>query len=419
MKYFARSSALYLLLGLAPACGADGAAQPAVPPFDGESVSPAATGSGAAPSGGGSNEGQDTNIGLEGNGGRAGAGLPEPLTLREAAALAGRLIGTAMPANRLNNAAYTAAAREFNYVTPENEMKWNAVEAQPGQFNFNNANRIVDFAEANGMKIKGHTLVWHSQLPNWVKQLTTREEVLAAMERHITTVVSQYKGRVHAWDVVNEAFVDGNARLRGSNAADAADPANSGANGPDSIFRRLIGEDFIDRAFTLANAADPDALLFYNDYNTEGTGGKSNAVFDMVQGMLQRGVPIDGVGMQMHINSTVDGQRSAQQIAANVQRLTDLGLQVQISELDVSLCGNAAIDQRRREQQARLASITEVCMNNPACTAVTVWGVGDADSWRDSACNGGRSEPLLFDASYKRKDAYRGVFDALVAAAAP
>jgi endo-1,4-beta-xylanase len=343
-----------------------------------------------------------------------------PTTLRQAALPTEKLIGAAVSANRLNNATYTTTAREFNYVTPENEMKWDALERMPGTFTFQNGDRIVQFAEANYMKVKGHTLVWHSQIPQWVRDLTTREDALAAMERHITEVVTHYKGRVHAWDVVNEAFTDGNApRLRGADPNDVNSAANANGNsGPDSPFRRLIGEDYIDRAFQLARAADPDALLFYNDYNTEGTSAKANAVFNMVQGMKQRGIPIDGVGLQMHISNGNDGNRSADQIRQNMERLTALGLQVVYSELDVSLCGTADIAQRRAQQKQRLADVTKVCMDNALCSAITFWGIADSDSWRDSECNGGRSEPLLFDTTYQPKDAYRGVFDAIVAGAA-
>ncbi|MEY2934633.1 MAG: Exoglucanase/xylanase [Pseudomonadota bacterium] len=396
------------------------------------------------------NEGINPNLPLQPDGNAAGSGgtgssnnpmmggaaLPAPIpptlpdpdvfnggpqTLRQAALEGSRLIGTAVRANRLNNTTYTTAAREFNYVTPENEMKFDALERQPGQFTFANADRIVQFAEANYMSIKGHTLIWHSQIPQWVRDMTTREQALEAMERHISTVVGRYAGRVHAWDVVNEAFTDGNApRLRGSDPNDVNNANNAnGNNGPDSPFRRLIGEDYIDRAFQLARAADPDALLFYNDFNTEGTSAKANAVFTMVQSMKQRGIPIDGVGLQMHINSGVDGNRSADQIRQNIQRLTALGLQVVYSELDVSLCGTADIATRRQQQRQRLADVTQVCVENPLCTAITFWGIADSDSWRDSECNGGRSEPLLFDSAYQHKDAYSGVFDQLVAGSAP
>ncbi|HEU4580699.1 MAG TPA: endo-1,4-beta-xylanase [Polyangiaceae bacterium] len=435
-----RLASTCLLLALA--CGSDDGSNPAPSIPDGFG-SPAAGSGGAsvgsadAPGAAGQSalEGQDPSLPLTGgannggdgdNGGSGGAGsTPDPdsftgppTTLRQAALASKRLIGTALRANKLTTDTYTAAAREFNYVTPENEMKWDALERNPGQFSFQNADRIVQFAEANDMKVKGHTLVWHSQIPQWVRDLTTRDEALAAMERHITEVVTHFKGKLHAWDVVNEAFTDGNApRLRGSDPADATSAQNgNGNNGPDSPFRRLIGEDYIDRAFQLAHAADPDALLFYNDYNAEGTSAKANAVFNLVQSMKMRGIPIDGVGLQMHIGTGTDGNRSADQIRQNMERLTALGLQVVYSELDVSLCGNGDIAQRRQLQKQRLADVTKVCMDNPLCTAITFWGIADSDSWRDSACNDGRSEPLLFDPSYQHKDNYAGVFDAILAA---
>jgi endo-1,4-beta-xylanase len=449
MKQHCRWSALTLVLALA--CGSD--PEPANDPPSFSGTPPEAATPGAAPAGDPSgdddgvnagqgttpervDEGQDPSLPVDTSGtpvagdGSTGEAPSEPSqppaeppappeVLRDAADASGRLIGVALSTNRIfNNAAFADTAKEFNYVTHENEMKWNATEPQPGQFNFTNADRTFTFAEENGMKVKGHTLVWHSQLPTWAQQLDTRDAALEALERHITTLVSRYRGRVVAWDVVNEAFTDGGSpRLRGSDPNDVADPNNgNGNNGNDSVFRRLIGEDYIDRAFRAANAADPDALLIYNDYNTEGMNAKSNAVYQMVQGMLQRGVPIGAVGLQMHINAAPDNLRSAADVAANIERLTALGLQVQISELDVSLCGNQPIEQRRQQQRERLAGIVDACTASPLCTAITVWGVGDDDSWRDAECNGGRSEPLLFDAGYQRKDAYQGVFDALLAA---
>jgi endo-1,4-beta-xylanase len=200
-------------------------------------------------------------------------------TLRQAAEASGHLIGIALQANRMNIPTYTATARqEFNYVTPENEMKWDRIQANPGQFNFAPAERIVAFAEQNGMKVKGHTLVWHSQLPDWVEALTTPDEVRSVMLTHINTVVGQFKGRIFAWDVVNEAWQNGTA-LR------------------PSVFMQQLGASFIDEAFVAARAADPDAKLYYNDFGAEGTGGKSNAIYNMVRGMVERGIPIDGVGL--------------------------------------------------------------------------------------------------------------------------
>ncbi|MET0413580.1 MAG: endo-1,4-beta-xylanase, partial [Polyangiaceae bacterium] len=155
-----------------------------------------------------------------------------------------------------------------------------------------------------------------------------------------------------------------------------------------------------------------------NDYNADGAGAKSDAIYAMVQGMVQRGIPIHGVGLQMHLNSNAMGNTSPEAIATNMQRIADLGLEVHITELDVSICRGMITDvaQRRQLQRERLAGITQTCLAQPACTALTVWGVGDSDSWRDDECQGGgRSEPLLFDSNYARKDAYYGVFDAFAA----
>src|SRR5262249_11082009 len=152
------------------------------------------------------------------------------------------------------------------------------------------------------------------------------------------------------------------------------------------------GDRFIDEAFIAARAADPDAKLFYNDYGTEGTSAKANAVFNLVQGMVQRGVPIDGVGLQMHVSN--GGNPSAQQIATNMQRLVDLGLTVNISELDVSTCGNGTLDERLAAQEQRLHGIVQACVNQAGCDFITVWGVADQYSWRRNDC--ADASPLLF-----------------------
>jgi endo-1,4-beta-xylanase len=322
---------------------------------------------------------------------------PEPTTLRGAADRTERPIGVAVQARLLNDASYTAVVREFSSVTPENEMKWQSLEPRPNQFNFANADRIVAFAEQNGMRVRGHTLVWHSQLPAWVSQLTTPDAVRSAMLNHIQTVVSRYRGRVFAWDVVNEAMQD-----------------NAAAGLRTSVFQQQLGEGFIDEAFIAARAADPDAQLFYNDYGTEGTSAKANAVFDLVQGLVQRGVPIDGVGLQMHVSNNANGP-SVQQITTNLQRLVGLGLSVNISELDITTCGNGSVDQRLAAQAERAHGIVQACMNQAGCDFITVWGVADQYSWRRASCtDGGDALPLLFDTSYQKKPAYTGVFEALL-----
>ncbi|WP_235978780.1 endo-1,4-beta-xylanase, partial [Streptomyces lycii] len=199
-------------------------------------------------------------------------------TLGAAAAEKGRYFGAAVAANRLGESQYaTTLNREFTSVTPENEMKWDALEGSQNNFNFGNADRIVQHAQGQGMDVRGHTLVWHSQLPGWVGQLGSGQQVRDAMNNHINEVMGHYKGQIHSWDVVNEAFQDGSSGARRS-----------------SPFQDKIGDSWIEEAFVTARAADPDAKLCYNDYNTDDwSHAKTQAVYNMVKDFKARGVPID------------------------------------------------------------------------------------------------------------------------------
>ena len=312
------------------------------------------------------------------------------MTLKAAAAQTGRLIGAAIGASHLSEAAYAAtAAAAFDFVTPENEMKWDATEPSQNVFTFGGGDAITAFAQQNGMKVKGHTLVWHSQLPGWVSSITAATALHAAMINHVTQVVSHYRGQVVAWDVVNEAVGDDGQSLR------------------NSIFYEYLGAGYIDDAFNAAHAADPGALLFYNDYGAEGAGAKSDYVYNMVKGMLARGVPISGVGLQMHIGPA-DTSPSAAQVAANMRRLEALGLNVVISEMDVKLCTGDV-----NTQKTRFHDIVAVCAAEPLCLAVTVWGVPDKYSWLNGvSC--AAPQPLLFDDNYVPKPAYAGVLEAFL-----
>jgi endo-1,4-beta-xylanase len=313
-----------------------------------------------------------------------------PTTLRGAAAQSGRRIGAALAASHLSEAAFAStAAAQLNYATPENEMKWDATEPTRNAFQFGGGDAIVAFAAANGIAVKGHTLVWHSQLPAWVSAITSASDLHAAMLNHITQVVSHYRGKVAAWDVVNEAWNDNGKSLRGT------------------IFYTELGASYIDDAFAAAHAADPNARLYYNDYGGEGSGNKSDAIYTMVQGMITRGVPINGVGLQMH-TGPADASPSAADVAVNMRRLGALGLDVVISEMDVQICSSDLDTQRER-----FHDIAADCMAEPACKALTVWGVPDKYSWRNGTlCPTPR--PLLFDDSYVPKPAHAGVLDAFL-----
>jgi endo-1,4-beta-xylanase len=281
-------------------------------------------------------------------------------------------------------------AREHNMLVPGNAMKFDATQPAPGRYNFCAADVVVRFAAANHMAVRGHVLVWHEQVPQWVRNGTfSREEARAILKEHIERVVGRYRGRIVAWDVVNEAIAD------------------TGANGlRESPWLRLIGPDYIDDAFRWAHAADPQARLFYNDYSAEGLGAKSDAVLRLVEGMRQRGVPVHGVGLQMHV--LANGQPSRADISANIRRLGQLGLEVQITEMDVRL---RASDTLAAQAQV-YRNVVAACRENANCTAILNWGVTDAHSWVDSFFPG-FSNALLFDRNYQPKPAYAAVAEEL------
>ncbi|MDT0323681.1 endo-1,4-beta-xylanase, partial [Streptomyces millisiae] len=300
-------------------------------------------------------------------------------TLGASAAERGRYFGTAVAANRLGEAAYASTLNtEFNSVTAENEMKWDATEPNRNSFTFGAADQIVNHARSRGMRVRGHTLVWHSQLPGWVGGLNAND-LRAAMNNHINQVMGRYRGQIHSWDVVNEAFQDGNSGARRS-----------------SPFQDRLGNGFIEEAFRTARAADPNAKLCYNDYNTDGINAKSNAVYNMVRDFRARGVPIDCVGFQSHFNSASPVPADFQ---ANLQRFADLGVEVQITELDIAGSGTAQANSYSR--------VVNACLAVSRCTGITVWGVTDKYSWRAS------DTPLLFDGNYNKKPAYTAVLNAL------
>jgi len=322
-------------------------------------------------------------------------------TLRAAGACTGRLIGVALSAERLEEPNYVTAARELGYVTPENEMKWESIHPTPTEYAFEPADEIVNFAEQNGMLVKGHALVWHNQLPEWVSSLTSEPAVREAMRDHIQTVVEHFRGRVHAWDVVNEVWqneqtwVDGQPALR------------------DYVITQYLGSSFIDEAFELAHEIDPDAKLYYNDYRAEGLNAKSQAIYEMVAGMVERGVPIDGVGLQMH-QGPPNGEIPTAEIIENMQRIADLGLEVLISEMDIHRCGGETPE----DQRAEYYDIVSACAAQPACVAISFWGVTDLYSWLQDEDDLGcapEQDPagLLWDANFQKKPAYFGVMDAL------
>ena len=300
-------------------------------------------------------------------------------TLQAAAAESGRYFGTAIAASRLNDGTYTTIAnREFNMITAENEMKMDAMQPSRGQFNWSSGDRIVNWARQNGKQVRGHALAWHSQQPGWMQNMEG-SALRTAMLDHVTQVASYYRGKIYAWDVVNEAFDDG----------------SSGARRNSNLQR--TGNDWIEAAFRAARAADPGAKLCYNDYNTDNwQHAKTQAVYNMVRDFKARGVPIDCVGFQAHFNS---GNPVPSNYHTTLQNFADLGVDVQITELDIEGSGSS--------QAQQYQGVVQACLAVARCTGITVWGVRDTDSWR---ANG---TPLLFDGSGNKKAAYTSVLNQL------
>jgi endo-1,4-beta-xylanase len=304
----------------------------------------------------------------------AGTAQSAETTLGAAAAQSNRYFGTAVAAGKLGDSTYsTILRREFNSITAENEMKWDATEPNRNQFSYGNGDRIASQARSQGAALRGHALLWYQQQPNWTGNLSG-SDLRSAMMNHVTQVATHYRGQIHSWDVVNEAFADGNSGGR-----------------RDSNLQRT-GNDWIEAAFRAARAADPNAKLCYNDYNTDGINAKSTGIYNMVADFKNRGVPIDCVGFQSHLSNSVPGDYQA-----NLQRFAALGVDVQITELDISGSNQAAV----------YGSVTRSCLAVPRCTGITVWGIRDSDSWRTG------ENPLLFDNNGNKKAAYNAVLDAL------
>ncbi|RIX59198.1 endo-1,4-beta-xylanase [Paenibacillus nanensis] len=296
--------------------------------------------------------------------------------------------------------------RHFNSLTAENEMKFVSVHPEEGRYTFEEADRLIDFAKENNMAVRGHTLVWHNQTPDWVFEnrsggAADRETLLSRMKSHIDEVVGRYKGRIYAWDVVNEAVTDsGDQLLRPSK------------------WLEIAGEDFIAKAFEFAHAADPDALLFYNDYN-ESVPAKRDKIYSLVKSLTEREVPIHGVGLQAHWNlehPTLDHIREA------IERYASLGVKLHITELDVSVFAHedrrtdliAPTPEMLERQAERYGAFFKLFKEySEHLTSVTFWGAADDYTWLDHfPVRGRKNWPFLFDAQHQPKAAFQTVLEA-------
>lgn len=294
-------------------------------------------------------------------------------------------------------------ARHFNSITAENEMKFVSLQPEEGRFTFETADALLEFAEKHGMGMRGHTLVWHNQTTDWLFQdkqgrPASKELLLDRTRTHIETVVGRYKGRIYAWDVANEVIADGGEQaLRSSKWLDIAGP------------------DFIAKAFQFAHDADPDALLFYNDYN-ESNPLKRDRIYNLVKSLLEQDVPVHGIGLQAHWNLY---DPSLDDIRAAIEKYASLGLELHLTELDVSVF---AFDDRRTdvtepsaemlERQAELYGRIFGLLKEyrEVIGAVTFWGAADDYTWLDGfPVRGRKNWPFLFDAQHRPKSSYDAV----------
>ncbi len=347
-------------------------------------------------------------------------------TLRQAAAARGIPIGAAASADEYgetdplttNQNYVRILSTQYDMLEPGNAMKWDVTQPTQTTFNFQPGDELVAFAQANGMRVRGHNLCWHSQLPGWLQlpngtggyaATATPAQMAALLQKHINTEVTHYAGEVFAWDVVNEAFSDSTPTTLGNSiwynqpgigiGTGSGDPTDTG---------------YIEQAFRWAHAADPNALLFYNDYNIEGPGAKFNAVLAMVQDFVNRGVPINGVGFEMHLE--LGGSPGTVGLAENMQQLAALGIQVHITEMDVRLpvnsSGLATTPAELLQQAQTYQNILTVCLQQPNCTAFQVWGVSYNDSWIPSTFPG-YGAALPFDFNYQPTPAFNALLTAL------
>jgi endo-1,4-beta-xylanase len=325
-------------------------------------------------------------------------------TLRSLARKHDVLIGAAANwrALRTDYAYREVLAQEFDLLTTENEMKFGPLSPRPYAYDFGPAEELVDFAQANDMQVRGHTLLWHRMNPEWlIEGNYTRHQALELLHKHVFTVMSYFHGEVCAWDVVNEPVLD-NGGLR------------------DSFWLHTIGPDYLEYAFRWAAQADPKARLFINEYGAEGLGTKSDSLYELVKDLLQRGAPVHGVGLQMHLSiaGSQDFARppTVQDLEENLRRFAGLGLDIHITEMDVQIQGLPGSLDERLEKQARVyEDVLSVALRSPRLKAFILWGFTDRYSWipRFTGCP---DAPLPFDEYYQPKPAYEALYRALEAA---
>ena len=329
-------------------------------------------------------------------------------TIRDLAKERGRFIGTILNSEWFNDDIEPEFEEihktQFNVVVAENEMKFDATEPAENEFNYTKGDKMVEYAQANGLRVRGHALAWHSQVAGWVSQKYggNKTELLRVLKNHIDSVVGHWKGKVAEWDVVNEAVNDDyNADWRSTN----------------SVWYEGIGPEFLDSAFVWAHAADPDAELCYNDYSLEWglrEGSKASFVVEQVKRWKENGIPITCVGTQTHIE--IAHETTPQNVRALAKALAELNVTLNITELDIGFPqGNAdKLTAADYEKQGHIyRQFMDVFLEEPNMGEFVIWGLTDAHSWLDG--QQGKTQGLLYDKQYKPKPAYDSIMVSLKA----
>jgi endo-1,4-beta-xylanase len=299
-------------------------------------------------------------------------------------------IGAATNTIHYNNANYVNAMKAFNYMVAENACKFVSIQGTKGKFNFNDCDAHLNKAKQLGMDFRGHALIWHSMAPKWLENEDSNS-MKNSIVNHITNVLKHYEGQIDTWDVVNEAIDD-----------------SSNGNGwkmRNSFLYQKV-PNFIDLSFQTARKVSPKTKLFYNDYNTEGIWGKSESVYQFIADLKKRNIPIDGVGLQYHVS--VQHQPQFNKINDLIGRYCKLGVEVHITELDVSCVESCYAGDVEKKQSDVFTNALKACLGNSCCTGFLVWGIGDPDSWLGSDKKG-----LLFNSNYQPKSQYTAVLNVL------
>ena len=339
-----------------------------------------------------------------------GAGLSSSFadeTIRDLAKERGRFIGTILNSEWFNDAIEPEFEEihktQFNVVVAENEMKFDATEPRENEFNFTKGDKMVEYAQANGLRVRGHALAWHSQVPGWVNNYSgQKEKLLSVLKNHIDNVVGHWKGKIAEWDVVNEAIND---------------DYNHDWRSTGSVWYEGIGPEFLDSAFVWAHAADPDAELCYNDYAVEwgiNEGSKAGFVLEQVKRWKANGIPITCVGTQTHIE--IAHETTPQNVRAFAKALAELDVTLNITELDIGFPKGSAgkLTAADYEKQGHLyRQFMDVFLEEPNMGEFVIWGLTDAHSWLDE--QQGKTEGLLYDKQYKPKPAYDSIMVSLKA----